>query len=208
MNYKISLDTFQRIYAVSKSDLHEADKMTEMVSIVSGQPNDQVEGMSLPDFIHLAKKVVTILEVAGVEQTPTKYITVDGKTFGFTYNVNGLKSWQYAKLIRLMKNSSEGTFVKNLHLFAACIVHPVKVYKLLNIRKRANADQYEATAELLKRSGFDSLLGACVYFQKLWNSSIEKLRPILIKETLRKTDVLKRSQVEGVVDLAIKEIQL
>ena len=46
----MTLGQFQEIYKISRSDIDEEDKMTEMVAAMTGRTPNEVDSLSIPEF--------------------------------------------------------------------------------------------------------------------------------------------------------------
>lgn len=204
MNNNITVGQYQQLYAINKSEMHEVDKMTHTVAVLSGKSNDEIEEMSVKDFNLLVVQSENILQRTGTEQKPKRYITVMDKKFAIIYHPNKLHTWQIKKMQELIKAG----IIENMHKLMALLTRPaVKKFKLFWIVKKQKPSDFESVAEIMRHADFNDINTACNYFIKLWNVSIKALQPVIAKELIQQPDLLKE-EAEYLAGAAVIQAQI
>lgn len=168
----ITLGVFQEIYKIQKSDIDSEEKITEMVSVLSGKPVSEVEDLQVPEFNKLSYKVMEILKTPLPEAKPQK--TIAG--YNICYEPAKLKRGQYVTLMHFMK----GDVVENAHLIMACLV--------------TEEGEHSEIADKMQDAPLSEIYPACLFFCELYRVSIRSLENYLVKEMLKKKMPLKKSQ--------------
>jgi len=167
----LTVGQFQEIYKVQKSEMDEEEKMTEMVSILSGKTIREVEDMPITEFTKLANDIKEVLRQELPVAEPKKII---GK-YGITYEPAKLNRGQYITVNHFMKGDS----IDNCHLILASLTYDPKTGK-------HDADNHKKIAEDLQEANFLDAYSACVFFSHLFKVSISSLRDFLVLELSKK----------------------
>lgn len=168
---KLTVGQFQELYKVQKSDMDDLDKVTEMVAIISGKTNNEVDSMPVPEFNRLASEVTEAISKPLPKVEPKKII----EGVGITYEPAKLNRGQYVTVMHFMK----GDVIENAHLILASISYNPKT-------RKHESDKHSEIAERLQDARMVDVYASCVFFCQLFNASMSSLENFLVKELLRK----------------------
>ncbi len=169
--HDITLGQFQEIYKINKSDLPDEEKLTELVSAISGKTANEVDNLTIPEFNTLAKQVTTILSTPLPESKPQR--TICG--YGITYEPAKLTRGQYITVNHFVSKDT----VENAHYILASITYDLKTNK-------HEAEKHSEIAEKLQDAKLAEVLPACVFFCKLFTASMKGLENYLIRKLVSK----------------------
>ena len=145
----MTLGQFQEIYKISRSDIDEEDKMTEMVAAMTGRTPNEVDSLSIPEFNQLAAQVKEALSkpLPDAKATPV----INGH--GITYEPAKLNRGQYVTLNHFLK----GDVLENAHLILASVSYNPKT-------KQHEPDRHNEIAEALQSAPLEQVVAACLFF--------------------------------------------
>lgn len=178
---KLTVGQYQDIYKVHKSDMDELDKLTEFVAILTGKTNREVEDMPMPEFKRLSTEISTLLNQSEFKARPKRFMNVNGKWWGITYEPKYLRTGQYLEI----QHFTKGDIVDNLHLLMASLVYPIKKTWFGKKPGKNDSSKHEQVAYEMKDALFVDVYSACVFFCQLLRDSISVLTPFLMKEFKR-----------------------
>lgn len=171
----ITLDTitvgqFQEIYKISKSDIDSEEKLTEMVSVLSGKPVSEVEEMPLTEFNNLAKQIQEVLR----QPLPTKKPQQKINGYGITYEPAKLNRGQYVTVSHFMSKD----VVENCHLILASLTYNPKTGK-------HESDKHAEIAEKMQDAKLADVYPATVFFCQLFADSMMALEDYLTRQLVK-----------------------
>ena len=166
----MTLGQFQEIYKISRSDIDEEDKMTEMVAAMTGRTPNEVDSLSIPEFNQLAAQVKEALSKPLPDAKATPVII----GHGITYEPAKLNRGQYVTLNHFLK----GDVLENAHLILASVSYNPKT-------KQHEPDRHNEIAEALQSAPLEQVVAACLFFCQVFETSIKGLGSYLGKELTR-----------------------
>lgn len=173
MNWqRITVRQFQQIYAID-SKLDELDKLVKAVCILFNKTEDEVNDLTRDEFTAICKKAAFAFET--IPQQPHKDRIGRYKV---QYDVRKLRFRRYAEPMQFAAND----LIPNLHNILASIVNPT----FFGFRLRNRAKDHPKIANELLDAPFLDVYYTCVFFCKLYRSSIEATQPYILKELMTK----------------------
>lgn len=201
----ITVGQYQELYKIQKSDLHEIDKLTNTVAVLCGKTNDEIEAMPTSELNSLIVEAENLLQRTELPGKPKRHITITGKSYAIIYNPRRLKAWQSFKINSLMK----GDRVENLHQILAAIVTPVKDLILFKVDQPLSEKDHAQLAETMRQADFNDINAACSYFIKLWNVSIQALKPMISKELATQSNYpIDKEYAEALARVAVTQAMI
>jgi len=176
----ITLRQYQSLYAITKSELDEWDRVTESVAVVTGKTSREVEDMPVMEF-NTQAKIVTDILTTEIIIAAKKIIEVNGRSYGILYEPSKLTRGQYVTIQHFL----QGDLIDNCHLIMASLTYNPKT-------KKHEAERHNEIAEDFKDVDFAIIYSACVFFCDLFKTFIKSLQDYLVKETkMNKMEVQK-----------------
>ena len=167
----LTLGRFQEIYKISKSDLEDEEKMTEIVACMSGMTVAEAEALPYIDFNTKAREAKEILSANIPETKPKKQLA----GWGITYEPANLTRGQYVTVQHFMS----GDPIENAHLILASISYDLKT-------KKHQEDKHLEIAEKFQELDMADILPSCVFFCQLFAASMKGLQNFLARELKKK----------------------
>lgn len=174
----ITLSQFQDIYRLSLSkDVDDMGRVERAIAILFNKTEREVEDLTIQEFNHYATKCSFLFnqEVPG---KPVKYIRVGTRKYAIVYDPKKLLHRQYVEIVKFSEKP-----VDNMHLIMASLVRPVKFGFIWG---KNTVDQHEAIAADMLEVKVCDVYHSCVFFCKLFSSSIEAIKGFLVLEMTRK----------------------
>jgi hypothetical protein len=191
MNWSdINLFQYQQLVkALSIED--DIDKTVKLVSIITGQTENEVLSLSIADFNKEKQKLNFLSE--DIQGKPVKYIEVNGRKYECIYDVRNIPAARYIES-KVFGND----LVNNIHKIAATMVMPMK--KTIFGWKRgkydaANHDQY---AQDMLEARFVDVYHSAVFFLSVYLNWIKVSQGYLMEELMKKKVPLE--EIEAVQD--------
>lgn len=160
----ITLRDYQALVNVQSSGMDEMDKQTELISILSGKTNKQLEEMPLADYNRLA---VRMKEVLAVDKVPGEVKELINGLY-ICYDVSKVTKGQWNTLMHFM----QGNPILNAHLILASVAQPSRKRwwgaKVMPHQPEHHADY----AELLLEAPVKDVYHSCLFFCKVFKNSL------------------------------------
>lgn len=172
---QITVGQYQELYAIQKSELHELEKITESVSVLTGKTARELDEMPVLEFNKLASEINKELSKEIPKAEPQKIIKCENNSYGICYEPSKLNRGQYVTVLHFMK----GDLIANCHLIISSLTYNPKT-------KKHEADKHALIAEDIKSAKFIDIYSACVFFCGLFRNSINSLQGFLEKELMMK----------------------
>lgn len=186
---KITVGQFQAIYKISiDKEADEMEKVSGIISILYNKTLAQVDEMSIVDFNKLASRCTAFLNIENIPGRPVKYLKAGGKRYFINYDASKLKHRQYVEVQHFGGNP-----IENMHLILASIVQPVRFF----IKVKNRADMHKKIANDLLGARMVDVYHSCVFFCKVYQSSIQSLLPYL--ELQLKNKGLKKKETKALL---------
>lgn len=163
MNWsKITVGQYQQIYPILLEDKWtRLDKLTKVISIVTGKTEDEVDSMpmnALKDY----EDIFTMPEVG----KPLGNIKVNGRMYRLVWDVQKLPAARYIE----GKTFSQEGIIPNLHSIMASCVMPQKRFLWWWKDAKYDASKHAEYANDMKDVPFVFAYNACVFFCKVFVS--------------------------------------
>lgn len=162
---RINVETFQKLYSISLSDMDEFEKSTEYVKILTGKSEDEINRMSVRSFNKMCKRVNYSFELVG-EKTqkgkPRNFVWVNGRLYKLIYDIR--TAGKYVETATFATD-----IIGNLHLIMATMAQPVRF--TWNGLKVVERDHNEIAEDMLKLNMADAY-HAAVFFYLVFRESL------------------------------------
>lgn len=167
----ITVGQFQEIWKVNKSEIEPEEKMTEMVSILSGKTTNEVDSMPVLEFNKLAVQIKEMLS------QPLPNVETPKMLCGYKmcYEPGKLNRGQYVTLMHFVK----GDVVENCHYILATLAYDP-------VTNKHHAERHKEIAEELQEAKIVDVYAATVFFCDLFKASMRSLQSYLVSELLTK----------------------
>lgn len=177
MKYKrfkeLTVGEYQELYTIARSDDDEVEKSLQLISVLTGLPRWDVENLSVEQFNVVSREIAVIFSTQEYFTKPFRYCRIGKQKYKILYNVRQIKTGQYVDIQHLL----QGNIIDNLHRLFSCIILPKTLF---GVGKYQAAD-HEIISERVRNLNFQQVHAACVFFLKLWESSIKATRDFLNK---------------------------
>lgn len=167
----MTLGQFQEIWKINKSDIDQDDKMTEMVSVLSGITFSQAEEMNVIEFNKLAIEIKKVLNQPFKVEKPQKYLG----GYAICYEPAKLDRGQFISVQHFMK----GDIYDNAHFILASLSYNEKTGKHESLK-------HKQIAESIQEEELEKVIPSCLFFCDLYKASIQSLQNFLAKELIAK----------------------
>ena len=180
----ITVGQYQQLYAIMKSEADDFDKELQIVALLSGMTQAEVEALPLDKY--KAMKAATLWAFEDIpEGKPIKRF---GK-YKLIRKVQDLDAGRYISLQGFLQMD----MVENLHNLMACIVKPRW--------RKYNGDNHEQYAEDCRNAPFLALYQTMVFFCKVFNNSMQDLQPFLASQIQTAPNLTKDQKAEQLANL-------
>lgn len=178
MNWNdITVQQFQEVHRLSLSaGIDDMDKVTNTIGILYNKSEKEIGDMSVSEINHLARECSFLL-TNNIPGKAVKSIRIGTKKFAIPYKPSALKYRQYVELISFSDN-----LIENLHNIMASIIQPVRY----GFKMRNNVHDHPAVSEAMLDAKIVDVYHSCVFFCKVFISSIEAIRGSLVAEMMKK----------------------
>lgn len=186
----MTVEQFQQVYTVSEFQLNEWDKAIQMVMVMTGKTEQQVEAMPVHKFNRMCRKINKAFRFE--EKKIPKTIRIGTRFYKVNLNVSDMKARKYVEGVEFGKDT-----IKNLHKIMATVIEPCNWYgKPLGY----NAEKHEQYANDMLKMDFNVAFSTAVFFCKLFAASMKVSRPYLTQELMSK-GVTEIQAVKDLTDL-------
>lgn len=186
----MTVEQFQQVHVVSEFDLPEWDKAIQMVMVMTGKTESQVEAMSVRKFNRMCRKINNAFRFE--EKKIPKTIRIGAKFYKVNLMVSDMKARKYVEGVEFGKQT-----IPNLHKIMATVVEPCTWYGKPLGYDAAKHEQY--ATDMLKMD-FNVAFSTAVFFCKLFAASMKASRPYLTQELMSK-GVTEIQAVKDLTDL-------
>jgi hypothetical protein len=161
MNWnKITVGQYQQIYPILiEEKWTRLDKLTKVISIVTGKTEEEVDSMPLSSL----KEYDSIFNMPQIGK-PLAKIKVNGKVYRLVYDVQKLPAARYIE----GKTFSREGIIPNLHSIMASCVMPQKRHLFGYKDDKYDASKHSEYAQDMKDVPFVFAYNACVFFCKVF----------------------------------------
>ncbi len=130
MNIKIPKDwdavtvgNFAELYPVLSSDATLIERVPALLSVLSGQPLDDIKKISIEDYKRLNKHLSFLNEFDKLKEMPETF-KIDGVRYHIETDIHKMTGGQYMDLMHFLKecNNSDFLIIQNLHKILTCII--------------------------------------------------------------------------------------
>jgi hypothetical protein len=159
----MNIEQFQQLNIINEFDLNEMDKATQMVMVLTGKTEDEVDKMSIKKFSRLCERINKSFDFLG-KKIP-KYFVLGFRLYKIELNIKKMKAGKYVEGIEFGKNH-----IENLHKMMASAVIPCN---WLGMEKPIDGTEHEDLAEKMLKCNFKVAFSCCVFFCKLFTASMK-----------------------------------
>jgi hypothetical protein len=161
MNWKkITVGQYQQIYPILIEDnWTRLDKLTKVISIVTGKSEDEVDSMPL----NALKDYEDIFDMPKMGK-PLGMVKVNGRRYRLVYDIQKLPAARYIE----GKTFSQDGIITNLHSIMASCVMPQKRFLWWYRDAKYDASRHSEYAQDMKDVPFLFAYNACVFFCKVF----------------------------------------
>lgn len=189
---QLTVGQYQELYRINRGDEDDLDKSISCVSVLTGLTRWEVEDMALTDFNKVAAEINKIFSAPQVPVgKPPRSVTIFKKKYHVLYNMRKISAGQYIDLQHFLS----GNVVENLHKIIACLLVKREWLK----KDKYDAGNHELISEGVQELNYLQVNNICVFFSKLWASSIKALEPYLLKEMKKKGIPLKEMDLHKIM---------
>ncbi len=171
---KLTVDQYQRLYAVQRSENTDLDKSIQSVAIITGKTPTEVEAMDFHEFKTKAKEIAVLFSGPIEQRMPHRYVKLVGKKYKVMTDIRDLSAGQYIDLQHFLA----GNMIENLHQIFACLLIPEKFFG----KGKYDGKNHEIISNSVLDLPFIEVHSTCVFFLKFWNGSIKAIQDYLNKE--------------------------
>lgn len=192
---KITIDKFQRLYAISNMDLNELDKSSRLVQCLTDVSEADIDAMPIKKFNKLCASLKGIFELK-TNGVPSDYIIVNGRRYKIIYNVTD-KEFNAGKYVEVSTFAKD--IIGNLHKYMASIVIPMR-FNWLKFRYEKVEMSHNEIAEEMLDADFFKCYHSAVFFYVVYTKTIENLQPYLVKE-MKSKGMTDKAATEALINL-------
>ena len=173
----LTVGQYQDLYKIHTSQDDDIDKAIASVSILTGLPRWDVEELPMPEFTAMSREISVLFSNPVVKEKVVKSVKVNGKKYSVILDPKKLCAGQYIDLQHFLKQN----MVENIHKLMACIIVPAKRWPW-DDKPKYDGENHEKIAEGIQNLSYIEIYSTCLFFSKLWNSSIKAIGTYLIRE--------------------------
>lgn len=204
---EITLNQYIQIVEVSAIDMDELDKHVKILSILSGQDEDSILSISLPELKEAIRQVQFIYSLPKPKGIKTS-LRIGLNRFEVNIDLKKLSAGEYIDLAELTKDKQAVT--SNLHKIIAIFLKPVNWFGFSQKKyytKNQEGDLIQTlksrnrTEKLLKDNlMMDEVISLSGFFLNNWD--------ILMKATLRYSEKQNKKMAKNLNKLIEKDLQI
>lgn len=184
---KLTIDTFQQLYAISTLPMDEFDRSVKMIGIMTGKSEAEILDFSVAKFERFAKDVANSFEIITRKlqlQQPKNLIKTNGKYYRIHFNPakEPLNAGRYVEITTF---GSEP--IANLHKIMASIVNPLKWswQKMRFEMLPYDATKHDEVADDMLKADFAHAYHAAVFFYHVFKVSMQVSQDYLVMEKMQ-----------------------
>jgi hypothetical protein len=120
---RINVETFQKLYAVSLMETDEVEKSGQLVQILTGKTEHEVNRMKVRSFNKMCKGINNSLELVGSnlqKAKPKNFVWANGRLYKLVYDIR--TAGKYVETATFATD-----IIGNLHLIMATMAQPVRL---------------------------------------------------------------------------------
>lgn len=172
----ITVHQFQEVHRLSQdTQLDEMDKVTNTIGILFNKSEKEIDELPMEEFGKLARQC-TFIFTNDIPGKPVKSIKVGSKKYALPYKPSALVYRQYVELISFSDN-----MIENMHNIMASLVQPVR----FGFKRKNNVKDHPRISEDMREARLIDVYHFCVFFCKLFASSIEAIKGSLVAEMMK-----------------------
>jgi len=162
---RINVETFQKLYAVSLMETDEVEKSGQLVQILTGKSEHEVNRMKVRSFNKMCKGINNSLELVGSnlqKAKPKNFVWANGRLYKLIYDVR--TAGKYVETATFATD-----VIGNLHLILATMAQPVRLtWKGLMPYER----DHQGIAEDMLKLDMAHAYQAAVFFYLVFRESL------------------------------------
>lgn len=192
----LTVGAYQELYKIKKQNLSKEDEAVALVSVLTGLPRWDVEDLPLPDFNKACSEITTIFSHPNMDRKVNQFLTINGEKYRVMLNAREITAGQWVDVQTFMKadnaENAQRIMIENMHKIVACICVPVN--------GKYDGKNHEKVSEGILELKYLEIDAICVFFSKVWNSSIKAIRDFLVKEIRKKNPQLSKMDLQNILD--------
>lgn len=184
---KVTIEKFQKLYAISQMDLDEITRATLLVQSFTGLSEEQIDKLTPAKFNALCLKITNAfkqMEVANYLDKPKNYVKANGTWYFLNYDIAKppMNAGRYVEVATFGND-----VIGNLHLIMSTMASPLKLcWK--GYKKVENVDHEKVANDMLKLD-FSVAYHSAVFFYAVFSKSIQNLSNYFQNMTTNKEQV-------------------
>lgn len=175
----LTVRQYQEIVGIQTSKMDDEDKIIQSICVLTGMTESEVEELTIIEFNKMGRELAQIFSQDIPEHKPPRYLRINGKLYGITYNPRNLSYYQFSDIQAWISNNT----IQNMHKVVASLTYPVKNYGLVKIKGKNQVTKHSELSEGVLDCNYKDVHAICVFFSLLWNNSIKALAGYLEKQT-------------------------
>lgn len=169
---------YQQLYKIEKSDLDETEKDMQVVSVMTGLPESEVENMQLSEFKKVRTEAYNKMAGLKLSNKPVSFLKANGRLYQLNYKIATITAGQNTEIQWWLK---EPDWILNMDKILASIAVECNKLSWVKLPKRKQRP-HEERAEDMQAVDFEKAYGCVVFFCKIFSGSIKGILPFLEKE--------------------------
>lgn len=170
---KVTIEKFQKLYAISQMDLDEITRATLLVQSFTGLSEEQIDKLTPAKFNKLCVQITNAfkqMEAANYFDKPKNIVRANGTWYYLNYDIAKppMNAGRYVEVATFSND-----VIGNLHLIMSTMANPMKLcwkgYKLVE-----NTDHEKVANDMLKLD-FSVAYHSAVFFYAVFSKSIQSL---------------------------------
>lgn len=174
----LTVGQYQELYRLSLSaNLDEYSKLEKAICILYNLSESQVEELSMLKFKEYAKQCAFLFSKETVPGKAQKYLRTGKTKYKVNYKVTDMTYGQYVSVQHFADKP-----IENMHYILACIVSPMK----FGFTLKNKTEHHLKYSEELRNARMIDVYHSCVFFCKVYSSSIKAIRGYLENQMMEK----------------------
>ena len=170
---KMTIEKFQKLYAISQMELDEITRATLLVQSFTGMSEQQIDSLTPAKFNTLCSKIMDsfkTMEKMNELGKPKSYVKANGTWYFLNYDIAKppMNAGRYVEVATFGKD-----VIGNLHLIMSTMASPLKLcWKGMKIVENVN---HEKVANDMLKLDFSVAYHSAVFFYAVFSKSIQSL---------------------------------
>ena len=184
---KMTIEKFQKLYAISQMDLDELTRATLLVQSFTGMSEAQIDALTPAKFNKLCVKIMDSfkqMELVNKFGKPRNYVKANGSWYFLNYDISKapMNAGRYVEVATFGKD-----VIGNLHLIMSTMANPLKLcWK--GYKRVENVDHEKVATDMLQLD-FSVAYHSAVFFYAVFSKSIQSLKPYFQSLTTEKENL-------------------